>query len=208
MCKANTTTKQNAQGHKCFLPTSSQHTGKAHRPLTVRVGVAKRAPSVKQPGYDARELVILSCPELIPSVAWSCGSRYPATVDVMPYLRLKTDVITRGKVRIKQILMSCQRKWHAQTHTHTHTHTHTPHTFIHTSRPCRALYYNITFLFDVNYFGTMQAFVIVRVPVLLYIARVEMRVCITSFRRRNTPAMTHTNKESKPPEVWTRVTGS
>jgi hypothetical protein len=35
----------------------------------------------------------------------------------MPYLRLKTDVITRGKVRIKQILMSCQRKWHAQSHT-------------------------------------------------------------------------------------------
>jgi hypothetical protein len=153
MCKANTTTKQNAHGHKRFLPTSWQHTGKAHRRLTVRVGVTKRAPSVKQPGYDARELVILSCPGLIPSVAWSCGSRYPATVDVMPYLRLKTDVITRGKVRIKQILMSCQRKWHVQTHT--------PHTFIHTSRPCRALYYNITFLFEVNCLGTMQAFVII-----------------------------------------------
>ena len=60
-----------------------------------------------------------------------------------------------------------------------------------------------------NYFGTMQAFVITaRVRVLLYTARVEMRVRITSFRRRNTPAITHTNKESKPPEVRTRVAGS
>jgi hypothetical protein len=64
-CKANTTTKLNAHGHKCFLPTSWQHTRARHIVnYWWECGAANRAPNTKHAGYDATVLVIPSCPQL------------------------------------------------------------------------------------------------------------------------------------------------